>query len=40
MVLVVKDKNKNTVLNILNEHQYNPVIIGEVTNLVGVKIVS
>ena len=39
MILILKDKHKNTAMDILNKHNYNPVIIGEVVSQEGIKIV-
>ncbi len=39
MVLILKESNKDKALKILEEHNYNPVVIGEVVNVKGVEIV-
>ena len=39
MVLVVDQKDQEQALEILSDHNYNPVVIGEVTNQKGVKII-
>lgn len=39
MVLILDKENKSTAIDILNKHNYNPLIIGEITNQEGVKII-
>ncbi len=39
MVLVIPESDSNKALDILNKHNYNPRIIGEVTSTPGVKII-
>jgi len=39
MVLIIDKDNKLTALDILNNHNYNPVVIGEITKQKGVKII-
>ena len=39
MILILKNENKNLAMEILNSHEYHPVVIGEVTSDQGVKII-
>ncbi|AIO18174.1 Phosphoribosylformylglycinamidine cyclo-ligase [Candidatus Izimaplasma bacterium HR1] len=39
MILILKEKNKEIAMDILSKHDYNPVVIGEVTSKKGVEII-